>query len=122
MSMRKDAHRLEEFAVSTMDSNQRLIQVIRAMRSEIRKLELENMGLKRRAGANLRKNATVPMMTTGCRGKLINLLFLVLCTDKVPSNSVKAEETCIICLEIYSLNHTCAYTIFNFVFNNVTVV
>lgn len=56
--------------VSTMESEQRLIQVIRAMRSEIRKLELENMGLRRIAGANLRKNATVPTMTAECRGRL----------------------------------------------------
>lgn len=72
--MRKDA-RLEVFAVSTMDSDQRIIKVISAMRSEIRKLELENMGLKRRAnGANLRKNVTVPIMTTACRGSFLNLL------------------------------------------------
>lgn len=58
------------FAVSTMDSEQRITQVISAMRSEIRKLELENMGLRRRAGTNLRKNATVPAIIAECRGRL----------------------------------------------------
>lgn len=56
-----------------MDSEQRIIQVISAMRLEIRKLELENMGLRRRAGASrhLRKNATVPIMAAQCRGRQI---------------------------------------------------
>ncbi|KAF1383910.1 hypothetical protein PFLUV_G00136740 [Perca fluviatilis] len=58
-------------AVSTMDSEQRLIQVISAMRMEIRKLELENIGLRRTAGANLRKNATVPIMTPECRESVV---------------------------------------------------
>lgn len=69
-----ETRRLEVFALSTMDSDHRLIQVISAMRWEIRKLELENMGLRRRAGPNLRKNATVPIMTTGCRGTIQNPL------------------------------------------------
>lgn len=64
----KDTDRVEMRAVSTTDSEQRLIQVIRAMRSEIRKLELENMGLRRAAGVHLRKNATVPIITAECRG------------------------------------------------------
>ncbi|KAL7387159.1 hypothetical protein ABVT39_019196 [Epinephelus coioides] len=54
-----------------MDSEQRLIQVISAMRMEIRKLELENMGLRRTAGAHLRKNATVPIMTPECRESVV---------------------------------------------------
>lgn len=65
--------------VSTMDSERRIIQVIRAMRSEIRKLELENMGLRRRAGPNLRKNATVPIITAECRGRLYTII--TLCID-----------------------------------------
>ncbi|KAK5888941.1 hypothetical protein CesoFtcFv8_014989 [Champsocephalus esox] len=67
----RDASRVEMCALSTMDSEQRLKHVIKAMRMEIRKLELENMGLRRRAGANLRKIATVPIMTPECRGRLI---------------------------------------------------
>lgn len=70
MSTRKDTRRYKALAARTMDSDQRLIQVISAMRSEIRKLELENMGLKRGAGPKLRKNATVPIVITGCRGRL----------------------------------------------------
>ncbi|KAK5859913.1 hypothetical protein PBY51_021430 [Eleginops maclovinus] len=54
-----------------MESEQRLKQVIRAMRMDIRKLELENMGLRRRAGANLRKIATVPIMTPECRESVV---------------------------------------------------
>lgn len=69
-----DPGRVEMCAVSTMDSEQRLIQVISAMRMEIRKLELENIGLRRTAGANLRKNATVPIMTPECRGRLFFVL------------------------------------------------
>ncbi|XP_078143912.1 uncharacterized protein LOC139932938 [Centroberyx gerrardi] len=57
--------------VSTMDSEQRIIQVIREMRSEIRKLELENMGLRRRAGANFRKNATVPILAAEYRKSIV---------------------------------------------------
>lgn len=64
---KKDADRVEMCAVSTMDSEQKLIRVISAMRSDIRKLELENMGL-RRAGAHLRKNATAPIITAECKG------------------------------------------------------
>ncbi|KAJ4937309.1 hypothetical protein JOQ06_001888 [Pogonophryne albipinna] len=54
-----------------MDSEQRLKHVIKVMRMEIRKLELENMGLRRRAGANLRKIATVPIMTPECRESVV---------------------------------------------------
>lgn len=78
----RDASRVVKCAVRTMDSEQRLIQVISAMRTEIRKLELENMGLRRTAGANLRKNATVPIMIPECRGKVncyIYILLLTLC-------------------------------------------
>lgn len=60
----KDAERVETCVVSTVDSKHGLIQVICAMRTEIRKLELENMGLRRKARANLRKTATVPIITT----------------------------------------------------------
>ena len=56
-----------------MDNNQRIIQVIGAMQLEIRRLELENIGLRSRAGANLRKNATVPIIAKEYRG--IVLLF-----------------------------------------------
>lgn len=66
----ENADKVEMCALSIMDSEQILIQVIRAMRSEIRKLKLENMGLRRRAGANLRKNATVPVITAKYRGRL----------------------------------------------------
>ena len=69
--VQRDAGRVGTCVVSTTDSEQRIIEVISAMRSEIRKLELENMSLRRRAaGAHLRKNATVPIMTPACRGKL----------------------------------------------------
>lgn len=76
---KRDAGRVEMCAVRTMDSGQRLNQVIRAMRMEIKKLELENMGLRRTAGANLRKNATVPIMTPQCRGKctIISTMYTV---------------------------------------------
>ncbi len=69
-SFETDAGRVEMCVISPMDREQRLIQVIRTMRLEIRKLELENMGLRRRAGANLRKNATVPIITAKYRGRL----------------------------------------------------
>lgn len=55
--------------ISNMDSEQRLQQVISAMQMEIRKLELENMGLRRRAGATLRKSATVPIMKEESKGR-----------------------------------------------------
>lgn len=66
---KSDAGRVETSAVGTMDGTQRLLRVISAMRAEIQKLELENMSLRRTAGANLRKNATVPVMTPECRGR-----------------------------------------------------
>lgn len=58
-----------EFSVGTMDSNQKILQVIGAMQKEIRKLELENMGLRRTAGANLRKNTSVPIITAQSKGR-----------------------------------------------------
>lgn len=67
----RDNDEEEMCADSTKDREQKIIQVISAMRMEIRKLELENMGLKRRAGAHLRKIATVPSMTAESRGRLI---------------------------------------------------
>lgn len=67
----RDGGRVEMCAVSTMDSEQRIIQVISAMLSDIRKLELENMGLRRRAGTNLGRNVTVPIMPAECRDRLI---------------------------------------------------
>ena len=72
----REAGRVVKRAVRTMDSEQRLIQVISAMRTEIRKLELENMGLRRTAGANLRKNATVPIMIPECRGTVTCILLV----------------------------------------------
>ncbi|KAM3605161.1 uncharacterized protein V6R79_021596 [Siganus canaliculatus] len=66
-----DAGRNGTNATSTMDSEQRIIQVINAMRSEIRKLQLENIGLRRRASPNVRKNATVPIMTAQCRESVV---------------------------------------------------
>lgn len=73
-TFKREADRVEKTAVSIMDSKRRIIQVISAMQADIRKLELENMGLKRKAGSNLRKNASVPIMAAECRGTLISLL------------------------------------------------
>ncbi|CAB1432858.1 unnamed protein product [Pleuronectes platessa] len=68
----EDGDGLERHGVrSPMDREQRLIKVIWLMQMEIRKLEMENMGLRRRAGANLRKNATVPIILTECRESVV---------------------------------------------------
>ncbi|KAL0966489.1 hypothetical protein UPYG_G00295880 [Umbra pygmaea] len=53
-----------------MDNEPRLAQVIRKMRSEIRKLELENMGL-RRVGTKLRRNATTPTLVTEYKKSIV---------------------------------------------------
>lgn len=71
VTSKRETDRVEMNAVSTTDSERRIIQVISAMQADIRKLELENMGLKRKAGNNLRKNASVPIMAAECRGRLI---------------------------------------------------
>lgn len=47
MPFQRDGGRVEMRVVSTMDSEQRIIQVISVMLKDIRKLE--NMGLRRRA-------------------------------------------------------------------------
>ncbi|KAJ8011565.1 hypothetical protein DPEC_G00059560 [Dallia pectoralis] len=53
-----------------MDNEPRLVQVMREMRSEIRRLELENMGLKR-VGNKLRRNATAPTFMAECKKSII---------------------------------------------------
>lgn len=64
-----DSGRLEALVLRTMNSSQKIIQVISAIQSEITKLELENLDLRRRAGAHLRKTATVPNVIPECRGR-----------------------------------------------------
>lgn len=75
-----DEDKVEMYAASSMDSEQKLIQVIREMCREIQKLELENMGLRRRAGAYLRKNAMIPILATECTSRLMFVCFLCINT------------------------------------------
>ena len=80
-----------------MDSEQTLIRLIDAMRPEVRKLELDNMGLRSRAGAGLRKSATPPIVAAECRGGLMHYRWgCVLLND-----AVEAEDCVLISPETH---------------------